>query len=213
MQKVILEHNNFWSDRKNVYSTLVGIFFFSVSLVISYFASIFAFNHQSNAVADIILDNIPVIRVDDIFIEGAILFVIFVLLLLLKEPKKIPFVTKSIALFISIRSFFVILTHIGPSPMSETLDWGTSLHLFTSGGDLFFSGHTGLPFLLALIFWENKILRNIFISASIIAGTAVLFGHLHYSIDVFAAYFITYTIYHICLKVFAKDHISFKTTH
>ena len=149
MQKIISHHKSFWADKKNIYSTLFGTFFFSMSLVISYFASIFAFNHESNSVADIILDNIPMIRVDNIFIEGAIMFSIFVLLLLLKEPKKIPFVTKSIALFISIRSFFVILTHIGPSPMRETLDWGTSLHLFTSGGDLFFSGHTGLPFLLA----------------------------------------------------------------
>ena len=74
-----------------------------------------------------------------------------------------------------------------------------------NGNDLFFSGHTGLPFLLALIFWENKKLRFLFLGFSVLFAVVVLLGHLHYSIDVFAAYFITYTIFHICKFLFKKD--------
>ena len=76
---------------------------------------------------------------------------------------------------------------------------------FAFGGDLFFSGHTGLPFLMALIFWDNKYLRWIFILTSVMFATVVLLAHLHYSIDVLSAFFITYTIFHIALFLFKKD--------
>ncbi len=200
--KIIEQHKSFFSDKQNIYASILGITFFFFSLIINHLACTFAFNHASSSVTDLLLDNLPLINVDDVFIEGAIIFAIFVTLILLKEPKKIPFVTKSMGLFILIRAFFVILTHIGPFPVRAPIDWTTSLNLFTSGSDLFFSGHTGLPFLLSLIFWENYYLRIIFLLSSIVAGVSVLLGHLHYSIDVFAAYFITYSIYHLCLKFF-----------
>jgi membrane-associated phospholipid phosphatase len=73
------------------------------------------------------------------------------------------------------------------------------------GGDLFFSGHTGLPFLIALIYWDHKTYRIIFITLAAIFGSVALMGHLHYSIDVFAAFFITYAIYHIAMQIFKKD--------
>jgi membrane-associated phospholipid phosphatase len=80
------------------------------------------------------------------------------------------------------------------------------LAYLTSGNDMFFSSHTGLPFLMSLIFWGNYRLRIFFILASMILAASVLLGHLHYSIDVFAAYFITYTIFHIAQKFFKQDY-------
>jgi membrane-associated phospholipid phosphatase len=73
------------------------------------------------------------------------------------------------------------------------------------GNDFFFSGHTGMPFLIALIFWKEKWVRSISIAVSLLFGALVLLGHLHYSIDVFGAFFITYTIFHICQKFFRVD--------
>jgi len=67
-----------------------------------------------------------------------------------------------------------------------------------------------LPFLLALIFWDEKYLRYFFIVSSIFFGAIVLLGHYHYSIDVAAAFFITYTIYHIAKKLFPRDFELFK---
>jgi hypothetical protein len=51
---------------------------------------------------------------------------------------------------------------------------------FSFGGDLFFSGHTGLPFLMALLFWENLRLRVLFIASSVFFGIIVLMGHILY---------------------------------
>ena len=98
-----------------------------------------------------------------------------------------------------------MLTHLGPSPEKTPIDDGIFLGRLLSGNDLFFSGHTGLPFLLALIFWDVPLVRWISIGVSVIFGTAVLLGHLHYSIDVFSAFFITYSVFRMAQYFFAKD--------
>jgi membrane-associated phospholipid phosphatase len=112
---------------------------------------------------------------------------------------------KSSAIFVLMRSIFVSLTHIGiyPNTISVNTDVFKSI---TSGGDLFFSGHTGFPFLMALIFWQEKKLRYFFIAMSLAFGALALLGHYHYTIDVLSAFFITFGIYHICLKIFKKDY-------
>lgn len=130
---------------------------------------------------------------------------LFAVALCLRFRKTAPFLIKTVALFIIIRAMFVSLTHIGPYPLKLTLESGM-LNFITQGNDLFFSGHTGLPFLIALIFWDHLYLRILFLVSSVIFGAIVLLSHLHYSIDVFAAFFITYTIYHIALKFFHKDY-------
>jgi prolipoprotein diacylglyceryltransferase len=49
-------------------------------------------------------------------------------------------------------------------------------------------------------------IRTLFLAASVVFGVIVLLSHLHYSIDVFSAFFITYSIYHIAIKLFRKDY-------
>jgi membrane-associated phospholipid phosphatase len=136
----------------------------------------------------------------------------------LYEPKRLPFTLKSIALFILVRSLFITLTHLGPYPDRIPLDihtmlmsrWNVgNLLTFGSGGDLFFSGHTGLPFLFALIFWKNPRMRLFCLIGAVFFGIVVLLGHLHYSIDVLSAFFITYAIYHIAEWLFKKDRRMF----
>ena len=122
------------------------------------------------------------------------------------EPRKIPFVAKSVSLFIVIRSIFITLTHLGPFPERIITDPAKLLSYFNSGGDYFFSGHTGLPFLIALIFWENRKIRYISLLTSALFAISVLLGHLHYSIDVFSAFFISYGIFHISINLFSKDY-------
>ena len=206
MGLIIEKHKELWKNPRFILSSATAFLFLIGSLVINYIAGTYATQNASNAVSDIILDNIPKINTDFMFVQVFFMFWFFVAFLLINEPKHIPFVLKSIALFVFIRSIFINLTNIGPYPDNDFLaSSGDFMKKFTFGGDLFFSGHTGLPFLMALIFWENKTLRVGFILTSIIFGTAVLLGHLHYSIDVFAAFFITEGIYRIAEKIFAKD--------
>lgn len=188
-----------------MFSVFVGILLLVSSLAFNYAAGDYANEKASNGVTDIILDNIPVFNVDIIFIYGAILFGLFLVALMIKEPKQIPFIIKSVAFFIFIRAIFISLTHIGPIIGAPPFASNIVLRNLMFGADYFFSGHTGLPFLMALSYWSNKFLRVIFIAASLIFGVSALLGHYHYSIDVFAAFFITYAIFHIAKMLFKND--------
>jgi hypothetical protein len=180
-----------------------------IGIIANYFASIYAIEKASNAVSDIILSNVPAYDVDGFFVFGAIAFWVFAAFILARNARKIPFSLQALGLILIVRAAFVMLTHIGPFPVHSVIDYNF-FNFFTSGGDLFFSGHTAFPFMMALIFWDDIRLRVIGIGASVFFGAVVLLGHLHYSIDVAAAFFITYAVYHIATVIFKKGHEVFQ---
>ena len=194
-----------WSDGRFRRSVYVAAFLLLVSALANFYAGTYATQNASAPVTDIILSNTPTLNVDLIFVYGSFLLAGFITLLCLKRPKRMPFVMYSVALFTLIRAAFISLTHIGPFPSRATLDLGSVSSKFIFGGDLFFSAHTGIPFLMALLFWHEKPIRYVFLVWSLVFGTIALLGHLHYTIDVMSAFFITYTIYHIALWLFPKD--------
>ena len=194
-----------WESPIFRFSTAISLIALFISGFINYYAGTYATEQASNFVTDIILSNTPVFNVDDVFVYGSFVLSVFVLALLVIHPKKIPFTLLSLSLFVFTRSIFISLTHLGPFPLHAALDLGNIANKFIFGGDLFFSGHTGIPFLMALIFWNEKYLRYIFIGWSIVFGVTALMGHLHYTIDVISAFFITYTIFHIAEIIFKKE--------
>lgn len=213
MKKIFSKHRQFWSQKKFRSSAYLGFLLLLASLFMNYFANSFVAAKASSPVADIILDNIPVVNVDFIFEQGFMLFFLFVAAVLFYQPTKIPFTLKSIAVFIVVRSISISLTHLAIPPQHSFLDLNNLFQRMTSGNDLFFSAHTGLPYLMALIFWEDKKLKYIFIALSLFFGAAVLFGHLHYSIDVFAAFFITFGVFRITKRLFNNDdHFSIESS-
>ncbi len=206
MNRIIDKHKSQWSQKSFLFSALLGFLLLAASLFVNYAAGNYATEKASNGVTDIILDNLPVMDVDIIFVYGAILLGMFVVILLIREPRQIPFIVKSIALFVFVRAIFITLTHLGPILQQAPPISNLIIRNLMFGADYFFSGHTGLPFLMALSFWSNKYLRNIFLATSFIFGASALLGHYHYSIDVFAAFFITYSIFHIARWLFTKDY-------
>ena len=190
-------------NKKFMISVATGLVMLFVGLAINFYAAFYAAQAAGNSVSYLILNNIPVFDVDGLAVYGPVLLWLFVAALCIEDPKIIPFVLKATALFIVIRAGFVTLTHLGPIPGSiDNSSAPAFLKAFTFGNDLFFSGHTGLPFLMALIFWKRRALRYIFIVASICFGAIMLMAHLHYSIDVASAFFITFTIFHIARDAF-----------
>ena len=196
--------NHYLKNREFLSSTFLGFVFLAVSLAINFFAGTYATESASGPVTDIILSNTRIYDLDGIFVYGSISFWLFVSYLCIKMPNRIPFTIKAIALFVIIRSVFISLTHIGPFPEQATIE-SNLINKISFGGDLFFSGHTGLPYLMALVYWNSKLLRVLFLSSAVLFGIVVLLTHMHYSIDVLSAFFITYTIYHIASRMFKKD--------
>lgn len=195
-------------NKEFLVSLFTGAALLTASFIISAYAVGYATESVSNPVTDIVLSNTPIYDVDGLFVYGAILFVLTVFLVCALKPQRGPFVLKSVAFFIVIRSFFLSLTHINLFPQHVMITPNIITYLFPSfftGSDLFFSGHTGTPFLLALIFWSHPFLRYVFLGFSILFAVVVLLGHLHYSIDVASAYFITFTVFVMAKHVFKRD--------
>lgn len=206
VREAVAEYRSCWLDRGFRLFVLQGILTLVASLVVNYVAGTYASLHAGGPVRDIILDRVPTLPVNLIFMDGAFAFWLFVFVLLAAMPRTVPFVLKVLSVFIMIRSFFVILTHLGAPAHEALLDPNRLMGDLTFSGDLFFSGHTGFPFLLALSFWENTLLRRVFLVSAVVFASAVLVGHLHYSIDVFAAFFITDSIFRLAQRLFPQEY-------
>lgn len=208
MKKIHQEYGLCLRDRRFIFSTVSALMLLALSMAATFFAVLYTIKSPGEPAADLILNHIRIFDVDALFIYGPIVFLAVIgIYLLWRAPNKIPFVLKSWALLFIIRSIFLVLTRMGPLLTHNVVDPLSVFRVLEFGGnDYFFSGHVAVPFLTALIFWDNKYLRFFSIFASIFLSVVVLLGHYHYSIDVLGAFFITYAIFHLAKKLFKKDH-------
>ncbi|MGD0328277.1 MAG: phosphatase PAP2-related protein [Minisyncoccia bacterium] len=195
-------------------SFIKALILLCISFVCEHFAMVYALAYSmrptSTYVGDLLLDNLPVVNLNFIIVEGAMItLVVATLFIVFFRPRYILFSLKALAILIIVRALFMSLTHIGIYP--GHIDPGPGFFdniysYFNLQTGFFFSGHTGLPFLMSLIFWRERFLRNILLSLTLIFGIAVLFAHVHYSIDVLAAPFMTYGIFKIAQYLFPRDY-------
>ena len=178
MKEFLRGYKEVFTHKRTLQNMLIGILLCIFGMAVSYFAYEYIATIEGPVARDIFLDNLPILDVAmwfffSIFFMGAI-----AIILSLIKPKRAPFVLICTGLFFAIRSFFLILTHLSPPNIQYYYGMST-------GMDLFFSGHVGYAFLLALMFWKNRFFRILFIALSIVMAALVLFGHLHYSIVTF----------------------------
>ncbi len=214
MIAVFKEHKGFWTpERKR--SLYLGILLLILSVIVQVVLGRFSSRVAvaAPAVRDIFLDNLPLIDLDPVIVGGAIILWVCAWALLIVRPRYLLFSIKAIALYIISRAFFFSLTHVGPYPLRyspSAHNSGYSLyHLVTFQGNFFYSGHTAFPFLLALIFWDKKYLRYLFLFLTVFFAASVLLAHVHYSIDVFAAPFIVYGMFVVTTRLFPRDYALF----
>lgn len=207
---IVRRYKETWFDKHFRFSAPVSVAAFVGALLINFWAIDQATDNAGSRVEDIILSHIPIFEVDGLFVYGTFVVVGFTILLLLAQPKRIPFALHGLTLFILIRSAFTLMTHLGSPLPSYDSDFGETITSAFFGADQFFSGHTGMPLLGALAYWgvDNRV-RNIFLAATGYFVVIVLLGHIHYTIDVASAFFITYGIYHLALWLFPKERALF----
>jgi len=204
----------FWTAERRR-SLYVGLLLLGLAIIFQASAGPYSSRHSVSAspAGDVFLDNLPVVNLDFVIVGWAIVFWVIAGALLVLQPRYLLFGVKAIALFIIFRAFFITLTHIGayPTGLPPGIDnFGFGFYrLTTFSGNFFFSGHTGFPFLMTLIFWDNRFWRRFFLVATFVFGGSVLLAHVHYSIDVFAAPFIVYSIFAMTGKLFPKDRALF----
>lgn len=211
MRSVFKEHKGFWTPTRKR-SMWLGVLLLTLAVILQIILGRFSSRVAVAApgVRDIFLDHLPLINLDSVIVGGAIILWGFAWILLIVHPRYLIFSAKAIALYIISRAFFMSLTHVGPYPNEYAPgphnDGYGLYHLLTFQGNFFYSGHTAFPFLLALIFWDNRYLRYLFLILTVLFGASVLLAHVHYSIDVFAAPFIVYGMFVITTKLFPGDY-------
>jgi hypothetical protein len=134
--------------------------------------------------------------------------IVVAIVTLFKNPGRLLFAVQLYTLMVIVRIIAMYLLPLEPpskmiilnDPFVEFFGTGQTLTK-----DLFFSGHTATLFILFLVS-EKKIIKMTFLISTILVAIAVLLQHIHYTIDVFAAVFFTYTCYKILsnLKTIAK---------
>jgi len=210
IQNIYRLHRQFWK-KEQIVLLLQALALFVAALFVQRVAYQYVDGRAvTTYVGDLLLDNLPTVNLDIFIVQGALAATFLMAPLFLMKPRYLSFALKTLAIFIIARSFFISLTHLGVNLQQITLNTeriGFGLYdiLYNGKNDFFFSGHVGATFLLALIFWKEKTWRYVFLAASVIFGISMILAHMHYSIDVFAAPFITYSIYAIARKIFSKD--------
>lgn len=176
---------------------LLSIMLFSLTNFLNYVES-----RQGAVLSDPILSLFS--PVDLTWLTFLIIYLSLILAIfsLFNNPERLIFAIQLYSLMVIIRIIAMFLVPLDPpekmimlnDPFVEFFGTGQTLTK-----DLFFSGHTATLFILYLV-TENKILKYIFFLCTIAVAVSVILQHVHYTIDVFAAPFFTYTSY-IILKI------------
>ncbi len=200
--------NGFFT-KERTRSFLVGLVIFGLAVVFQFYASAYSNRVSSNSVPDLLLGILPIVNLNGIIVEGALAAIAGSLVLLMFKPRYLIFTLKAAAIFIATRAVFVSVTHLGiyPGQINPTTGFfdGSYTGLGREAG-FFFSGHTGLTFLMALIFWDDRFWRFFYLALAAIFGVSVLFAHVHYTIDVLAAPYMSYAIFKMSQYCFKEDY-------
>ncbi|MBT8379998.1 MAG: sphingomyelin synthase family protein [Ignavibacteria bacterium] len=135
------------------------------------------------------------------------LSLLIALIELIKNPEKLLLALQCYGLMVVFRAIAMYLLPL-EAPSTLLLLNDPFVQLFGEGNilekDLFFSGHTATLFLLFLVTTKRS-LKIIFLIFTTLVAISVILQHVHYSIDVFAAPFFSYTSYRVILFFKEKE--------
>ena len=197
---------NWWAEfKEHKWLILVSIAILVVATFLNKAAGMYADVMGDAAVGDIILSNFGPYDFSLLFVWGYMIIVALLFIYpLFFEVGKLARVISQFSLLVVVRAIFICLTHLKVmhDAIVPTFPWFIKIFRISFHNDLFFSGHTAFAFLGFLMF-KGKI-RWFFLVSSFVMAFTVLAMHQHYSIDVFAAFFITYGSFKFGKWVFSK---------
>jgi len=173
----------------------LSLVFIAVALFADYRCGVYVTYRPAVKVTDLILDVVPPIDLSFLFTYGYMALIVGMFLYpMCRRIRMLHVVTIQFSLLLILRSLCMIFTHLGTPAGAIDVHFPGFFSRFYFDNDMFFSGHTAMPFLGFYLFQRNR-LRYVYLVGSIVMALVVLAMHLHYSIDVIAAFFMTYGSY------------------
>lgn len=176
----------------------------AVALCTDYYCGAYVTVTAGAKVPDLILDRLPAVDMSFLFVYGymALIIAMFAQPVLFRV-RTLHVVAIQFSLLLMLRSVFMIFTHLETPAGSVAVGFPWFFEKLYFENDMFFSGHTAMPFLGFYLFRHSPF-RYVFLVGAAVMGMVVLAMHLHYSIDVFGAFFMTYCSYRMGLRVIRK---------
>jgi len=175
---------------------VLSLIFLAGALILNSVLGNYADRVGTAAASDLILDHVGPFDLTYLFVYGYGLVILLLFIYpLLFRVREFHVVISQFSLLVLLRSFFISLTHLKVPADAISVSFAHLSNLLIFRNDLFFSAHTAIPFLGFLLFRKNKIAGTFFLIMTFVLAATVLLMHVHYSIDVFAALFITYGSY------------------
>ena len=188
------------------YLILLSLIIVVIATFLDYFSGVYVSSAKTAHVPDLILDHIGPVNVGFLYVYGYMALCSLLLLYpLFFHIRILHIVVSQFSFLIMLRAIFLIFTHLETPPTAIPVHFPWMFQGLSFQNDMFFSGHTAVPFLGFLLYkgW----LKYFFLCGSILMGTVVLITHMHYSIDVFSAFFITYCCHKIGTVMIDKTEL------
>ena len=149
---------------------------------------------------DWLLRHIPVVNVSPMLSWGwFVLHLYAAWVAIAYYPRRMPFLMFTLGIYILVRTVFIFLSPIGPPAGMVDLSkldmvFSRIMGTYTFNNEFIFSGHMSIPFIFFL-FFDTPFRKTVMLTGSLIMGVCVLLSHNHYTVDVLAAYPVSYSIY------------------
>lgn len=194
-----------WKDPRFRIKTLAGSFVLIALLASLPFFFTIIEQREGSTLNDWLLKRIPPVDVSVItfiIIWGMTFFICF-----RSAQKPAIFVVMMLSLVLLLLSRMLTIWFIPLNPPEGLIPLKDPISSIFYGGtqvfitkDLFYSGHTSTQFLIFLCL-ERKKDKILALAATLLVGMLVLIQHVHYTIDVVAAFVLTYFIYLLGRKI------------
>lgn len=111
LHSIYRKHKSFW-NKKRIASLIQSLVLFGLALIFQKVADDYVMETNGTPVGDILLNNIPSIPIHGTIMVSTLIYTAVVISLHITRPGYIIFTIKSVALFVTIRAFFISLTHL-----------------------------------------------------------------------------------------------------
>ncbi len=195
--------------RKYSFELFIGFAIFLSGLTSAYIAGQFLDTNYPNPARpdDLILDSIDEIKVLVLVAEitSTTVSLFIVHKALATRLKELPEYFTKIGILYILRSISIVVT-----PLAQIQDAATNgsnpllASLFYKG--MFFSGHTGLAFLIYFLEKKNKKLKIAKLFVATVTAVSVVLSHSHYTIDVIGGFLAAYFVANLNVSLINKKN-------